>query len=99
MVIPLSAIFKDSTLGRDLEGGRPLDLLFLDELLEALGEVLHPLFLADPDGVGELDVAFGPDQLADGRVGPEDLDGRDAGHPRRGEFLGRGEELLGDDRP
>ena len=53
---------------RDLERRRALDLLRQDELSQALGEVLHPFFLADPDRVAELGVLFGEDQLADGRV-------------------------------
>ena len=66
--MPLSAIFKLLGVGGDLEGGGPLDLLGDDELPQALGEVHHPFFLADPDRVAQLDVFLVEDQLADGRV-------------------------------
>src|SRR5512135_598217 len=71
--------FQSLDVRRHLEGGRALDLLGHDQLPEALGEVLHPLFLADADRVAQLRVLLVEDQPADRGVGPHDLDGRDAG--------------------
>ena len=50
-VMPLSTIRSNSGLGATSKAVGPLDLLGDDELPQALGEVDHPLFLADPDGL------------------------------------------------
>ena len=96
--MPLSAIFNVSALGATSKAVGPLDLLGDDELPQALGEVHHPLFLADPDRVASL------------MSSSLRISFRTVGFIRmistsgtrvcrwRGPVLGRRQQLLGDDR-
>ena len=65
--MPLSAIFSASGLGATSKAVARSINSVLDQVLQAHGEVLHPLFLADADGVGQLLVLLFEDQLADRR--------------------------------
>ena len=81
-----------------LEGDRALDFLINHELPQALGEVHHALFPADPDGVAELAVLLVENQLPDRGIVPHDLEGRNPRRPLGGQFFRRRQKLLGNDR-
>ncbi len=55
-VNPFECHFQSFHARRDFECRSAFDPLVDDELAQALGEVLHPLFLTDPDRVAELGV-------------------------------------------
>ena len=57
-VIPFSAIRSNSGLGAFSNADGPFNFLGDHELPQALGEVNHSLFLAQPDRLGQLDVFF-----------------------------------------
>ena len=93
---PLQSHFQGIGIGGHFQGPRLGHVAAAHQLAQALVEIEHALNKPNADRVGKLFVLPLDQQVADGRVGPHDLDRRHPGGPLGGELLGRRQELLGD---